>query len=85
MPGKLAFLLVLVINIYLGVLLIKYLVLIDHEGKVSAKYPNKEKMSPDMRVRVDEKWKKIVTSTIGYKTYEEMRAGINKELNRDFS
>lgn len=35
--------------------------------------------------KIDERWNEIVTSATGYKTYDEMRNGINQELNRDFA
>eukprot|EP00210_Caulerpa_lentillifera_P008863 g8456.t1 len=33
---------------------------------------------------LDEKWKEMVTPVCGYQSYQEMRAGINKELGRPF-
>lgn len=34
--------------------------------------------------RIDAKWNEVVTKITGYKTYEEFRKGINKELKRNF-
>lgn len=34
--------------------------------------------------KFDQKWKEIVTPELGYASYEEMRAGINRELGRHF-
>jgi len=34
--------------------------------------------------QIDAQWNAVVTSVTGYKTYEELRTGINKELNRNF-
>eukprot|EP00210_Caulerpa_lentillifera_P005283 g5047.t1 len=35
--------------------------------------------------KIDAQWNDIVTSATGYKTYEEFRNGINKELDRTFT
>eukprot|EP00210_Caulerpa_lentillifera_P005290 g5054.t1 len=35
--------------------------------------------------QIDAQWNEVVTSVTGYKSYEEFRNGINKELNRIFN
>lgn len=35
--------------------------------------------------KIEQRWNEIVTSATGYKTYDEMRNGINQELNRSFA
>jgi len=34
--------------------------------------------------QIDARWNQVVTTVTGYKTYEEFRNGINKELKRNF-
>jgi len=44
----------------------------------------KREITPQQMEALDAKWREIVTPICGYETYEEMRAGINKELGRSF-
>eukprot|EP00210_Caulerpa_lentillifera_P006176 g5901.t1 len=44
----------------------------------------KKEISPEQLKALDAKWKEVVEPICGYATYEEMRAGINKELGRSF-
>ena len=56
----------------------------QHEGRIrkgKAKEGNKL-LSDAMNEKMDAKWKSFVQPVIGYSSYAEMRAGINKELER---
>lgn len=44
----------------------------------------KPQPSPAIKCILDEKWESIVFSATGYACYEDLRAGINKELGRSF-
>eukprot|EP00210_Caulerpa_lentillifera_P006179 g5903.t1 len=44
----------------------------------------KKDISPEQLKALDAKWKEVVEPICGYASYEEMRAGINKELRRSF-
>jgi len=45
----------------------------------------KNVICPSTVERIDQRWCEIVTSAIEYKTYDEMRDGINQELKRNFT
>eukprot|EP00210_Caulerpa_lentillifera_P007984 g7623.t1 len=44
----------------------------------------KKEISPEQLKAFDVKWKVVVEPVCGYASYEEMRVGINKELQRSF-
>jgi hypothetical protein len=46
---------------------------------------NKEQLTPELRQAIQEKWEEVMLPVTGYRTYEEMRQGINRELGRPFS
>lgn len=58
----------------------------DNAGRVRNGNTNEgEKViSSEKLEQIEEYWRETVTSITGYKTYEELRNGINKELNREF-
>lgn len=57
-----------------------------NHGKVRNGQTNegKDVFSSSIMEKIDAQWNEVVTSAIGYKTYEDFRNGINKELNRNF-
>lgn len=58
----------------------------NNEGKVrSGNTDPKLVLSECLASKIEERFKEMVTPVCGYQTYEEMRAGINKELGRKFS
>lgn len=56
----------------------------NNEGKVRSGKINSGKaaLSKDMIDKIYQRWREVVTPVSGYKTYEDMRVGINKELGR---
>ena len=56
----------------------------QHDGRVrKGKMKEGSKLLSDaMNEKMDAKWKSFVQPVIGYSSYAEMRAGINKELER---
>lgn len=42
-------------------------------------------LSAETLAQFDQKWKEIAMPEMGYATYDDMRAGINKELGRAFT
>ena len=44
----------------------------------------KAHLSPHILQKIDEKWKSVMMEDTGYESYDAMRAGINKELGREF-
>ncbi|KAL4858057.1 Estrogen sulfotransferase [Chlorella vulgaris] len=53
-----------------------------HIGKVRSGKSNRHELSPELRVAIQEKWEEVMLPVTGYKTYDEMRHGINSELGR---
>lgn len=51
------------------------------EGKQGC---NREALTLELRQAIQEKWEEVVLPATGYRTYEEMRLGINTELGRPF-
>ena len=45
---------------------------------------SKEAFSPETLQKIDKKWIEMAKSTVGFDSYDEMRAAINKELGRKF-
>jgi len=45
----------------------------------------KDELCASTAEKIEQKWYEIVTSATGCKTYDEMREGINQELNRKFT
>lgn len=59
--------------------------LAGNHGKVRTGQTNEGKdVLPSSTLRkIDAQWTEVVTKATGYKTYEDLRNGINKELNRN--
>ncbi len=45
---------------------------------------SKKYLSPELIGKFDAKWQSVLKPITGYDSYEDMRAGINKEFGRSF-
>jgi len=60
--------------------------LTGNPGKVRTGQTNggKDVFSSSSLDKIDAQWTEVVTTATGYKTYEDLRRGINEELKRNF-
>ena len=60
--------------------------LMGNNGKVrkGATGEAKSLMPEHVLQKIDERWKSVMIEDTGYESYDAMRAGINKELGREF-
>jgi len=61
--------------------------MIGNSGKVRNGEINASKriLSKRILTLIDKKWREVVMRSTGYRTYEDFRRGINKELGREFT
>lgn len=50
-------------------------------GKVGA---NKAELTDEYKEKLEKRWDDVCKPVVGFDTYEEMRAAVNKELGRPF-